>query len=116
MISVAEARDRICRHAAPLTVETVPLDRAHGRVLREPVAAAPNGSYNRYQGIRGSLHLPIHQQVVVLRIIPNFLRGLFEPALNHRFGVLRPGPQALFQHLAARRKNKYRYRFGYSPF
>jgi molybdopterin molybdotransferase len=40
MISVAEARDRICRHATPLPVETVPLDRAHGRILREPVAAA----------------------------------------------------------------------------
>jgi molybdopterin molybdotransferase len=40
MISVAEARDTIRRHAAPLSVETVPLDRAHGRILREPVATS----------------------------------------------------------------------------
>jgi molybdopterin molybdotransferase len=40
MISVTRAREEIQRRTLPLPQESVPLDSAHGRVLREPVAAA----------------------------------------------------------------------------
>jgi molybdopterin molybdotransferase len=40
MISVLEAQKKIGEHAAALTPEAVPLARAPGRVLREPVASA----------------------------------------------------------------------------
>lgn len=40
MIPVAQARELIARHAGPLSPEAVPLAQAHGRVLREPLAAS----------------------------------------------------------------------------
>jgi molybdopterin molybdotransferase len=40
MISVIQAQDLIRKHTVPLAGEAVPLARAHGRVLREPVASA----------------------------------------------------------------------------
>jgi len=40
MISVIQAQQTIDQHSAPLANETVSLDEIHGRVLREPVAAA----------------------------------------------------------------------------
>jgi molybdopterin molybdotransferase len=39
MISVAQAQEAILRRAAALDPESVPLDEAHGRILREPVRA-----------------------------------------------------------------------------
>jgi molybdopterin molybdotransferase len=39
MISVSQAHASIDQHVGPLSAETVPLYRAHGRVLREPVAS-----------------------------------------------------------------------------
>jgi molybdopterin molybdotransferase len=40
MISVLQAQELIDRHAGSLAIETLPLARVHGRVLREPVASS----------------------------------------------------------------------------
>jgi len=40
MISVLQAKELIDRHSRSLASETVSLDRAHGRILREPVACS----------------------------------------------------------------------------
>src|SRR5713101_3007406 len=74
--------------------------------LFHPSPAKALGLHNRLQPGRGLLDPIVDQNVVVLGIIPDLLRGRLQTSLDYGLAVLRPRTQALLQNLARRRKHK----------
>src|ERR1700722_12457388 len=71
-----------------------------------PGLAQPLGSYDTGQARRSFLDIPVDQNKIVLRVVPNLFSRSPQTALNHFFAVFGARAEALLENIPGWRKHK----------